>query len=127
METKIDTKRVNIQVLALVGDAVLSLYIREKLLVQGINNPNKLQQMSIKYVSAKGEANLLDRLIEANFLTAEELDIVKRGRNYKNSNHPKNTDIVTYKLSTGIEALLGHLYLTDQERLKKILNQIEVK
>ncbi len=122
-----NTKTINIQVLALLGDAVLSLYIREELLNQGINNANKLQDMSIKYVSAKGEVAILNKLIEDNLLTEEELDIVKRGRNNKKENHPKNTDIITYKLSTGFEALLGDLYLNNKKRLKEILNAIEVK
>lgn len=122
-----NTKTINVQVLALLGDAVLSLYIREELLKQGINNANKLQDMSIKYVSAKGEVTILNKLIEDNLLTEEELDIIKRGRNNKKENHPKNTDIITYKLSTGFEALLGDLYLNDKERLKEILNRIEVK
>lgn len=122
-----NTKTINVQVLALLGDAVLSLYIREELLKQGINNANKLQDMSIKYVSAKGEVTILNKLIEDNLLTEEELDIIKRGRNNKKENHPKNTDIITYKLSTGFEALLGDLYLNDKERLNEILNKIEVK
>ena len=122
-----NTKTINVQVLALLGDAVLSLYIREELLKQGINNANKLQDMSIKYVSAKGEVTILNKLIEDNLLTEEELDIIKRGRNNKKENHPKNTDIITYKVSTGFEALLGDLYLNDKERLKEILNKIEVK
>ena len=122
-----NTKTINVQVLALLGDAVLSLYIREELLKRGINNANKLQDMSIKYVSAKGEVTILNKLIEDNLLTEEELDIVKRGRNNKKENHPKNTDIITYKLSTGFEALLGDLYLNDTERLYEILNLIEVK
>ena len=37
--------------------------------------------------------------IDKHFFTEEELDIIKRGRNYKRSSHPKHTDIITYKLS----------------------------
>ena len=92
-----NTKTINIQVLALLGDAVLSLYIREKLLKQGINNANKLNASAVPYVSAKGQVKILDKLTKDNFLTEEELDIVKRGRNKKKENHPKNTDIITYK------------------------------
>ena len=99
-----NTKTINIQVLALLGDAVLSLYIREKLLKQGINNANKLNASAVPYVSAKGQVKILDKLTKDNFLTEEELDIVKRGRNNKKENHPKNTEIITYKLSTGFEA-----------------------
>ena len=83
-----NTKTINIQVLALLGDAVLSLYIREKLLKQGINNANKLNASAVPYVSAKGQVKILDKLTKDNFLTEEELDIVKRGRNNKKENHP---------------------------------------
>ncbi len=122
-----NTKTINVQVLALLGDAVLSLYIREKLLNLGINNPDLLQKKSITYVSAKSEVKILNYLIDNNLLKETEIDIVKRGRNNKKNSHPKNTDIITYKLSTGFEALLGELYLNDKERLQEILNLIEVK
>lgn len=122
-----NTKTINIQVLALLGDAVYSLYIREKLIKEGINDASKLQKLIIEYVSAKGEVRALNYLIENNYLTEEEQEIIKRGRNYKNNNHPKNTDIITYKLSTGFEALLGDLYINNKERLEEILNLIEVK
>lgn len=122
-----NTKTINIQVLALLGDAVYSLYIREELIKKGINDSNKLQKQIIEYVSAKGEVKALNHLLDNNLLTQEEQDIIKRGRNYKNNNHPKNTDIMTYKLSTGFESLLGELYLNNKDRLQEILNKIEVK
>lgn len=122
-----NTKTINIQILALLGDAIFSLYIREELLKQGINNPKKLQAKSVEYVSAKGQVKILNKLIEETQLTEEELDIVKRGRNNKKESHPKNTEIITYKLSTGFEALLGDLYLNNKERLEELLNKIEVK
>lgn len=122
-----NTKTINIQALALLGDAVFSLYIREKLLKLGLNNPNIIQKKSVEYVSAKSQSKILNNLIENNILTEEEISIVKRGRNNKKENHPKNTDIVTYKLSTGFEALLGDLYLNNRERLNQILDLIEVK
>ena len=122
-----NTKTINVQILALLGDAIFSLYIREELLKLGINNTKLFQQKSVEYVSAKGQVKILNKLIENNLLGEEELDIVKRGRNNKKESHPKNTEIITYKLSTGFEALIGELYLNDKNRLKEILNQIEVK
>jgi len=122
-----NTKTINVQILALLGDAIFSLYIREELLKLGINNPKKLQTKSVEYVSAKGQVKILNKLIEENLLTEEELDIVKRGRNNKKESHPKNTEIITYKLSTGFEALLGDLYLNNKERLEELLDKIEVK
>ena len=122
-----NTKEVNIQVLAFLGDAVLSLYIREKLLLLGINKTKEIQEKSIEYVSAKSEVKILNNWLDNNILTEEEIDIVKRGRNNKKDNHPKNTDIITYKLSTGFEALLGDLYINNKDRLYELLNIIEVK
>ena len=123
-----DTRTINIQVLALLGDAVFSLYIREKLINNKVNDPNVLQKKLVEYVSAKAQSKILNNLIEENILSEKEIDIVKRGRNNKRSNHPKNTDIITYKLSTGFEALVGYLYLSNQtKRLEEILKQIEVK
>ena len=48
-----NTKTINIQVLALLGDGVFSLYIREKILELGINNTKEFQDKLISYVSAK--------------------------------------------------------------------------
>lgn len=119
---------INIISLAYLGDSIYEIYIRESLIKLGIQKVEELQKNATKYVSAKGQAKILTYLIDNNLLNNEELDIVKRGRNNKRSNHPKNTDIITYKLSTGFEALIGYLYLSNKiERLKEILSYIEVK
>ena len=123
-----DVNTINIITLAYLGDAIYEIYIREKLIEQGIAKVEELQKESIKYVSAKGQATILKTLLENNILLEEEQEIIKRGRNYKRSNHPKHTDIITYKLSTGFEAMIGYLYLTkNTKRLEEILTNIEVK
>lgn len=123
-----DVNTINIITLAYLGDAIYEIYIREKLIKKGIAKVEDLQKEATKYVSAKGQANILKQLLEENILTEEELDIIKRGRNNKRSTHPKHTDIITYKYSTGFEALIGYLYLSNKtERLEEILNKIEVK
>ena len=119
-----NTIEINIISLAYLGDSVYELFIRESLLKRGIAKVEDLMKESIKYVSAKNQSKILRRLIESNILTEEEKDIVNRGRNYKRSSHPKNTDIITYKMSTGFEALIGHLYLENKDRLQEILNII---
>ena len=66
------------------------------------------------------------RAIDEDFLTEEELLIVMRARNHKNNSHPRNTDIITYKNATGLEALIGYLYLKDNlNRLTEIMNYIK--
>lgn len=119
-----DINNINILVLAYLGDSVYELYIREKLINKNISSVAELQKISTKYVSAKGQYEILNRLMENNFLTNDEIDIIKRGRNYKRDYHPKNTDIMTYKYSTGFESLIGYLYLTDSSRLKSILEKV---
>lgn len=123
-----DIDTINVIVLAYMGDAVYDTYIRKKLIGLGIQKVEELQNKAIEYVSAKGQVKILNYLINNNILSDKELDIVKRGRNNKRSSHPKNTDILTYKLSTGFEALIGYLYLSNKiDRLEEILSFIEVR
>ena len=54
------------------------------------------------------------------------MDIYKRGRNAKTNNVPKNTDVQTYHMSTGFEALWGYLYLSkNEERLGQLWDIIK--
>lgn len=120
IDMKIDN--INNLAMAYLGDAVFELYIREYLLRKNIVKVNELQKEAIKYVSAKNQVRLLDKINE--FLTLEELEIVKKGRNAKSHKAPKNTDILTYKHATGFETLIGYLYLNNKQRLDEIINKI---
>jgi ribonuclease III family protein len=116
----------NVITLAYLGDSVYEVYIREYLINKGIVYVDDLQREAIKYVSAKSQAKILDYLVNNNYLTDKEVSIVKRGRNYKRDSHPKNTDIITYKKSTGFECLVGYLYLGKNiDRLDEIMNIIK--
>ena len=110
-------------VLAYLGDAVFELYVREFLIKNGVSKVNDLQKNAVNFVSAKAQANILENLINNNFLSEEEIDIVKRGRN-AHSHNSKNTDVQTYKKSTGFEALIGYLYLNDKNRLDELMEVI---
>lgn len=66
---------------------------------------------------------IVHRLIDENFLTEEEIAVYKRGRNAKSGSVPKNTDVLTYRNSSGFEAVLGSLYLTKQvDRVNEIID-----
>ena len=120
-----DVNDINIITLAYLGDAVYEVYIRQYLIEKGLAKVEDLQKEAVNYVSAKSQCRIVNSLLENNILTDEEIDIVKRGRNYKRTTHPKNTDIITYKMSTGLEALIGYLYLKKQkERIEEILKEI---
>jgi len=111
--------------LAYLGDAVYELEIRKYLLSKKINKVNDLQNEAIKYVSAKSQCAYLKQMINEKFLLEEEINIVKRGKNHNTNRHPKNTDIITYKYSTGFETLIGSLYLeNDINRINEIVKYI---
>ena len=116
---------VNVLVLAYMGDTVYEDYIRKYLIEKGIGNVNDLQTESLKYVSAISQAKFLTEMIDKSLLSEKEMDIVKRARNYKTTSHPKSCDIITYKYATGLEALIGYLYLDNNiERINEIMNFI---
>ena len=116
---------INVLVLAYLGDTIYENYVRHYLIMKGIANVNDLQKEAVSYVSAKSQAMYLTKMIEDNFLSDTEIDVVKRARNYKTTSHPKNCDIVTYKFATGLEALIGYLELTNnRERIDKIMDFI---
>ncbi|MFD1430119.1 Mini-ribonuclease 3 [Lacticaseibacillus mingshuiensis] len=109
---KTDPQQVNGIALAYLGDAVYEVYIREHLLARGLTRPAQLQKAAKSFVSAKAQAALIEGMTEADLLTTDELDYFKRGRNAKSYTHAKHTDVVTYRISTGFEALFGYLKLT---------------
>lgn len=121
MENK-DAELLNGLALAYMGDAAFEIAIREYLLTMGQTKPNQLHHRSTQYVSAKAQALLMANILEEDLLTEEEITYYKRGRNSKINTRAKNTDIQTYLQSTGFEALMGYLYLTDQKsRLDELI------
>ena len=118
-----DVNLINGIALAFEGDAVYSMYIRRYLIFQGLTKPNQLHREATKYVSAKAQANLISLMLEEGILTEKEEDIYKRGRNANSHTKAKNTDIVTYRMSTGFEAVMGYLHMTEAiERLEELID-----
>ena len=118
-------KEINVLVLAYLGDAIYEYHVRNYLIDKKIANVNDLQNNAINYVSANAQAKYLTEMLDQEFLTEEEIDVVKRARNYKTTSHPKNCDIITYKYATGLEALIGYLDLKkDKERINEIMDFI---
>jgi len=122
--TKDQVKQLNPLVLALVGDAVYEVFIRAYLVDENRDmNAHKIHIRAVGYVKAHAQSEYMKFLIES--LSEEELSIFKRGRNSKSGSTPKNADLNEYKWATGFEALIGFLYLSEeQERLNHILEKI---
>ena len=120
----IDTKNRNVLVLAYIGDAIYEIIVREYLINQSFDKVNELQKKSIEYVSARKQSEFVKKLLDSNFFTLEEIDIIKRARNHK-SHSNKSTDIITYKNATSLEAIIGYHYLNKNlERVKEIMSFI---
>ena len=119
---KIDIQTVSAQTLAFIGDAVYNVYIRTYLTSISTAKSGVLHNMSVKYVSAKGQAYTIDSIMDE--LNDYELLIYKRGRNTNIANISKHVDVIEYKKATGFESLIGYLYLTKQkERLDYIVKK----
>ncbi|WP_313627857.1 Mini-ribonuclease 3 [Enterococcus italicus] len=117
-----DYRQLNGLALAYVGDAIYEVYVRDYLIQSGLTRPNQLHKTATHYVSAKAQAKLIQQMNEQALLTDEEQDIFRRGRNSKSYTSAKNADIITYRISTGFEALIGYLHLTGQkERLEELV------
>lgn len=125
MDNQENIKLLNPLSLAYMGDAVLDQYVRTHIILKLRAKPNCLHQQAKRFVSAKSQAITLESLMQSDWLTEEELEIVRRGRNAKSHTKAKNTDIQTYRKSSGLEAVIGFLYLDHQsDRLESLLERI---
>ena len=110
---KIKANNLNPIVLAFVGDAVYSLFVREKLTFSTDCKTGALNKMATKEVNAIAQAELIKRIFPV--LSEEELSIFKRARNAKKPTKAKH--------ATGFEAVIGYLYIIgDIQRLNYLLN-----
>ncbi len=106
--------------LAYVGDAVYELVVRSRLVAAGPRRVKEIHHEAVEKVRAENQARVMRRLY--NQLSEAEQAIVRRGRNTKNT-PPKNADMQDYRLSTGLEALIGHVYLKgDHDRLRELID-----
>jgi len=99
--------------MAYIGDTVWDLMIRSRLAFQRLN-VRHMHQRAIQSVNAHAQAQALNRL--EGCLAEDEEEIVRRGRN-AHAKHPcpKNQNPADYAAATGLEALIGYLYLTGQD------------
>ena len=109
--------------LAWIGDAVYSLCAREYELRFNHGKPAKLNKAVTEWVNANAQSLSLEKILP--FLTDEEASVVRRARNAPITTKSKHYGIADYKRATGLEALIGYLYLSNNmERLNKILELI---
>ena len=109
-------------VLAFVGDAVYSLFVRERLTFENDGKSGTLNKLATEQVKATAQAEFVKDILQ--LLSDEELAVFKRARNAKKSTKAKHASVAEYNMSTGFEAVLGYLYLIgDNDRLNFLLNK----
>ena len=119
--TETEAVQFNPVVLAFLGDAVYSLWVREKLVRSGAGKAAEFQRAAAKVESARGQSAFLERVFP--LFTEREEEIYRRGRNAKKATKSKHATPAEYNRSTGFEAVLGYLYLTgDQARIEELLS-----
>lgn len=121
--TEKEARLLNPLQLALVGDGVYELFIRNSILSNNLElSAHKMHVKAIGYVKAKSQSIIMHEIEDK--LTENESYIFKRGRNAKSATVPKNADVRDYRMATGFEALVGYLYLCGKkDRLEFIFNK----
>ncbi len=115
-------KNLNPIVLAFVGDAVYSLFVRERLTFTSDSKTGELNAKATAEVNAVAQAEFLKNIMP--LLDEDELSIFKRARNAKKPTKAKHASVAEYNIATGFEAILGYLYLIGQnDRLNFLLNE----
>ena len=119
---EIKARNINPIVLAFVGDAVFSLFVREKLTFATDLKSGQLNKLATAQVKATAQAELLKEIMP--LFNEEELAIFKRARNAKKTTKAKHATVAEYNASTGFEAVIGYLHLVgNNERLNFLLNK----
>ncbi len=119
-----NTKDLSPLTLAFVGDGVYDLIVREELVCDANRPVGELNKLKVEKVRCQSQAKLIKELEP--FLTEEETDVYKRGRNAHTSHTPKNASVADYHSATGLEALFGYLYLSDRiERIRELLQKVK--
>lgn len=108
METLMNPEELNGLTLAYLGDAVLEIMVRQKVIESGVTDVGRLNNMARTFVRATEQSCALNNIID--LLDEEEISIFKRGRNAK-GNTPKSASTAEYRRATGLEALFGFLYM----------------
>ena len=105
--------------LAHVGDGVYELMCRAYLCAKGDHTVKNLHKDSVQLVKAPTQAAFADKIKP--FLSEEERDYFRRGKNAHTHAAPKSASRAEYAKATGLEALFGALYLLGRtDRLNEL-------
>ncbi len=123
-KTQVDADLLSPLTLAFIGDTVYDLLVREDIICDANRPANDLHSLAVKKVKASAQAKAITDIIPV--LTDKETAVFKRGRNAKSGHIAKNATTSDYHKATGLEAVFGYLYLTNQiERIVELYELIK--
>ncbi len=99
--------------LAFLGDTVFDTVIRTVIMESGNQTIQHLHDRASEYANAAAQARILDAVRDD--LSEEERAIFRRARNANKHSMPKNQSPADYHKATGLEALIGWLFLNGRE------------
>ena len=113
-KTRFDPAEAGGLALAYLGDSVIEVMVRRRLITTGIRDVGRLNRMALDFVRASAQSAAVERLLP--LLDDEETAVFRRGRNAHSGSVPHSASAVDYRRATGMEALFGYLFLTGRER-----------
>lgn len=120
---QVDIHEMSPLALAFVGDAVLELLVRARLVGTTRLQPNQLHTSATRYVSARAQSRELE-ILEP-LLAEAEANVLRRGKNASKASVAKHATVQEYRASTGLECLLGWLYLQGQlDRVQQLFDAL---
>ena len=122
-DSRLRVEQLSANALAYLGDAVYELFIRSHFLWP----PRRISDyhnLVVAQVRAESQAACL-KLLEPH-LSDSEREVVRRGRN-ATTKCPRRLSPQIYQQATGLEALLGYLYMDNPQRLNQLLKQLELQ
>jgi len=110
--------------IAFIGDIVFKLHA-STLLLNPQTRPSVYYDANAQHNCAEAQAKLLRRLLSSDWpLTSDEKGVLRRGRNCARNGPPRLIGLGTYREASALEALVGHLYLSDRARLQSLLDAL---
>ena len=118
---KVDLRSYSPLALAFIGDSIFAAVVKTVIIERGNCQGSKLHQYSAHIVKAESQALMYDKWQD--ILSEDELSVMRRGHNAKSANSAKHASLKEYHKATGVEALIGYLFLKgDEDRICELIH-----
>ncbi|CAK8535907.1 unnamed protein product [Lathyrus sativus] len=115
----------NATALAYIGDGIYELYARRHFLFPPLSI-EEYNNRVMAVVRCEAQDALLQKLLDSNFLSDQERDVLRWGKNIVSSKTKtkKRAGSAVYNRASSLETLVGYLYLTNVNRLEKLMLEL---